>query len=156
MRAFPHPAIFLFDDMVIPTDEDWEKHWQIDWLDDDTFQTVESVRPEANFQWVIDSDAKIHDISILTKKHEWSRPLRYLWRFVKVIYRVGPAMSLTIGDLLFQLQETREDWDKSLTPALRNFLSTKNSESQFTQALMLEFLASPERFEDEIETTKED
>ena len=140
MPAINYPIIFRFDDMTVPEGDLFSKHWGIRHLSDSEFETAESIHPEARFHWLIDSNARLRTISLRNKRREWARPLRYIWRLVRVQYQISDGRAITIAELKGLVEGTRLDEEKSLTPALNEFLSPFDDTSPFTKEMFNQFM----------------
>lgn len=140
MPTINYPIIFRFDDMTVSVDDLFSINWGIHHLSDSEFETAESIHPEAQFHWLIDSNARLRTISLRKKRREWARPLRYIWRLVRVQYQISDGRAISIAELKGLVQGTRLDEEKSLTPALNEFLSTFDDTSPFTKEMFDQFI----------------
>jgi len=140
MPNINYPIIFRYDDMTVTDGDLFPKHWGIKHLSDNAFETAESIHPEANFHWLIDSEAKLRTISLKGKHREWARPLRHICRLVRVQYEIADGRGISIGELKKLIEGTRLDEEKSLTPALNEFLCAFDDTAPFTKELFNQFM----------------
>lgn len=145
------PALFRFDDMIVPGGEDFSKIWNFRQVAGTTYETTESIHPEAKFHWLIEDDAKLRELTATGKRREWARPLRFIWTFVKVRYELGEARPITVGTLRRLIDGTRMDQEKSLTPALNRFLRDYDDDVVFSREMLESFMNGGGDGEDEEE-----
>ena len=136
-----YPIIFRYDDMIVPVDHDLASEWGVRMLSDSEFETTESVHPEARFHWLIDGNGLFRLIELVCKAREWARPLRFVYRAVKERYSIEEGHRITVGELLATIEGTRPDRDKSLTPALQEFLEVHDKSLAFDGTMLATFLS---------------
>lgn len=142
MSPIIYPIIFRFDDMTVPSGEDFTEVWQMQHIGGSIYETKESVHPNASFKWLIDGDAKLHELTLIEKRREWARPLRHIWPFVLVRYSLSEGISFTVGTLRGLIAGTRLDQEKSLTPAINQLLNKYEDSALFSKSMFLSLLNS--------------
>jgi hypothetical protein len=148
MSPIMYPIIFRFDDMIVPTGDDFPKIWNFRHLRGDTFEASETIHPDARFHWMIDANGELREMRLMGKRREWARPFRHIWTFVRVRYELGEGKAITVGEFRPLLDGCRADWDKSLTPALNEFLAKYPDDAAFTKEMFLDFLNGTEEEEE--------
>jgi|GEM_PF-6541543 len=140
MDPLVYPIIFRYDDMTVPSGDDFPKIWRVRFRGKREFDTIESIHPAARFHWIIDGNAKLLGVSLETKSREWLRPVRHVWRCVREHYSIADGREITIAELRGLIEGTRVDEEKSLTPALHRFLDGRDPDTSFTKSMFLEFM----------------
>tara|TARA_R110002096_G_scaffold104771_14_gene230743 strand:+ start:478 stop:906 length:429 start_codon:yes stop_codon:yes gene_type:complete len=140
MDPLVYPIIFRYDDMTVPSGNDFPKIWQVRFRGEREFDAIESIHPAARFHWIIDGNANLLEISLESKSREWLRPFRHVWRCVREHYSIEDGRELTIGELRGLIEGTRLDEEKSLTPALQEFLDGRDLGTTFTKSMFREFM----------------
>jgi hypothetical protein len=140
MNPLTYPIIFRYDDMTVPSGEDFVRIWNVSFRNQSRFDSIESIYPKARFHWLIDSEARLREITLEAKSREWLRPFRHIWRGVKEHYSISDGRAFTVSEFKKLLEGTRLDEEKSLTPALQDFLAEFSEDVVFTRSMLKEFM----------------
>ncbi len=135
------PILFRYDDMSVPSGTDIVQIWGFKHRHGNIYTAPESsVKPEADFEWLIDADGKFRKTNRIETERTWARPLRHFVSLVTGVYEVLPGERVTVDFVTRALEGTRLDPEKSLTEDCLRFLSEFHQDTTFTRDMFLDLM----------------
>jgi hypothetical protein len=95
------PIILRLGNELVVTGPEFLGLWNVQFPRDDIMRcraskTKGGVR---KIKWILESNGAFREVEAVGRRHEWTRPVAFLWNFVQDEFRVSTARSITVREL---------------------------------------------------------
>ena len=106
------PIIMNIDDALSVYPEEAMEVLSISFPDSRTMLCMETVRNHQS-GWILEINGQFRELKPTGKRHEWLRPISFLWQFVLSEYNVTEGRSVTVGELKKLIKDLKDQFPEA-------------------------------------------